>query len=467
MASRNQPNPPSRWPEAWTAAEWTGIESVLRQADPAVISDAFARLVPNFANACWLQAGHRIGGDPRKVRGNPPHQGALADAIAEYVAASVPLHLADAWTYFGRGMSAISAGAIEVAQHLLYYSELRAAQALLFRHGVVLLNKKNFVLATTGTTAVPIPNPTLAKNSHQAIWVIFRQWIKTPVATSFCGEVLSLRGETLAKWARERPQPASIGAAIGPLMEQWGMDIARFSRDRELRNQLSYNPTRMQLTPTGLTPRLVADLFQQVWMLLEPEPSNAFESLDRHIARHAFEAFAMQARPGSRAVLTTRAYESLNADWVARVLGPASGTFITEFLRHPRRQPDPDIIAMAGIDLTRAPLAEQVTGMIGRALILLRFATGATRDLLTVAGCSASQVEFWLEDMLTLHGIRVPAGSPRDYMDLYAGIDDLVTELDPLLPENDPVELALIAEEYAHQFQTLAGFERVPAWGVA
>lgn len=454
--------------EKWSASDWTAIEQALRSARPSEVTAAFGRIIPNFSQSEWLEKQHVLGGLVRAETGSAPHKASDALAIAEYVAASVPLHLADAWTYFGRAMGALATGTVEVAQHLLYYCELRAMHALLFRHGVVMLDRQAFVLRKSGTTDIPFPKDSrnFASNTHQGIWVLFKQWLQTPSAASFFGETVMLRSEPLAKWATERPLPSSVSAILGPLMEQWGMDLARFSRDRELRNQVSYNPNRLQLVPTGVTPSFIADLYQQVWMILEPGASNAFDALDRHIARDVFQAFS-NLEPDDGAVTVPPQFSSMNEYWVHKVLGEDTGKFVTEFLDKPEEQPSPAIFVDAGRDLASDTLAKQFAGMVGRSLILLRFATGATRSLLSEAGCSGEQVEFWLDDMLALHGIRVPDSAPRDYLDLYDDIVDVVADLDLLASEHDPNGVAIITEMLAKEFQTLAGFERVPAWAVA
>ncbi|WP_157593803.1 hypothetical protein [Rathayibacter tritici] len=249
-------------------------------------------------------------------------------------------------------------------------------------------------------------------------------------------------------------------------MEQWGMDVARFSHDRELRNQLSYNPTRLKLTTTGVTPAFVSDLYQQVWMLLEPVPSNAFENLDQYIMRDAFERFSARD-PKDKKIRVPLEYDSMNQYWVDKVLGAGAGNSVADFLDDPAQWPSPAILQSASLDLTSENLARQLTGMVGRAVILLRMATGATRDLMIGAGCSTDSVHFWLNDMLTLHGIRVPAGTPRSFIDLYDGISALIDELGLIDDEDDPAEMAVVAEELAEQLHILSGFERVAAWAVA
>jgi hypothetical protein len=201
-------------------------------------------------------------------------------------------------------------------------------------------------------------------------------------------------------------------------------------------------------------------------MLLEPEPSNAFENLDRHIMRDTFRAFETQD-PKRQRIRIPEEYATMNEYWVDKVLGPGAGKSVAGFLDEPPQQAGPSVFANSGVDLTKADLAQQIAGMVGRALVLLRFATGAARNLLTDSGCTIDQVDFWLEDMLTLHGIRLPTSVPRNYFDLYDGISEMVVEIGALDTETSPLEMAMITELLPEEFQTLSGFERVPAWAVA
>jgi hypothetical protein len=450
----------------WTPTEWNVIGGAIRLADPAAVTDAFIRIMPNFATGKWVTGQHAVAQKPRKMREKAPHSHQLTADIAEYAAASTPLHLADAWTYFGRAMGALSAGSIDVAQHLLYYSELRAMHSLLFRHGVVLMNGMNFALAAPSSQPIPFPKDAngIAANSHQAIWILFNQWIKSPVGSQFCGETVLLAGQPLSRWADERPLPMPLGAAMQPLMQRWGVDMERFARDRQLRNDVSYNPTGLLRGVTGVNPSFVADLFQQVWRLLEPDAQNVFQGLDRHVARIAFDVFS-QNDPGDSSITIPAEHTTMNQYWVDKVLGSGQGKFIADFLDDEASVPTAQIIANAGKDLHGRPLAEEFSGMLGRALILLRFATGAVSDLLTQAGCPASRLEFWLSEMLTSHGIRMPDDDM--YLDLWAEIETAIDDITDLESNTKADDVAVIREDHAGPFATLSGFERVPAWAVA
>ena len=238
----------------------------------------------------------------------------------------------------------------------------------------------------------------------------------------------------------------------------------RFSRDRQLRNDVSYNPTRMRVEPTGVTPGYVAGLFEQVWQLLEPEEQNVFQSLDRNIARIAFDLF-VGSDPADQSIRLPEPYTSMNAYWVESVLGQGHGEFITDFLDAGEQIATPPILLAAGQDLRGERLSEEFSGMVGRALVLLRFATGAVQNLLVEAGCPASKVEFWLSDMLTIHGIRTP--EDQMYLDLWPDIEAAIEDIAEVRGNTAPGDVAVLRETLAAQFATLSGFERVPAWAVA
>ena len=61
--------------------------------------------------------------------------------IAEYIAASIPLHVADGWTFLARAFESIRSGDRNTAVHLAYYAELRAAMSLLASEGVGVFNR--------------------------------------------------------------------------------------------------------------------------------------------------------------------------------------------------------------------------------------------------------------------------------------------------------------------------------------
>jgi hypothetical protein len=456
-----------KW-DSWTATEIRDLENVVNLADPLAVSNAMSRIKPNFVQSEWLKGSHRVAKDPRKFPTATPLQGVRANALAEYAAASVPLHVSDSWTYFGRALNAIAAGSTDIAKHLLYYAELRAMYALLARNGIVLLNMNNVAVLQGATQVIPFPSSSrsVERNEHQAIWVLFRHWAKSPQAVNFFSSTVRMRGISLGDWINRRPLQASVSSVLSGLLDRWGMDIARFSRDREARNEASYSPSRIRPDSPTISPAYVASMYRDVWELLEPGAGNKFESMDQYIARDVFQACAAQDSKRRKKRLPD-GYTSFNTLWVDNVLGVGQGRSIAQFLDQHANTTSPGIILQSGVDKSAASMDEQLTSMVGRALILLRFATGAATDLLAQAGCGSHDVRFWKDDMLSTHGIRLPDQPQNDYSTLWPAVANAVDDIDLLDDETDPDEIALVNEELAFSFQLLSGFERVPAWAVS
>lgn len=342
--------------------------------------------------------------------------------------------------------------------------------ALLLRQGIAHLAQRNIILRSGALQDVPFPadrpSQRMAGNAHQVIWVLFRHWLKTDQAVDFVERTVSLRGTSLADWVIARPTQKPLRPVLASLMQGWRVDVARFSSDRTLRNRVSYNPNRLDALPTGVTPQSVAEVFRQVWLLLEPNGPNSFENIDRHIFRDTADALA---KTDSKVVRNAPALhgESFNEAWVKAVLGSEFSESLVNFLDHTDQTNSPDLLTYASKDLTTASLGDQLSGMLGRSLILLRFATGAARDLVSRSGVKKPVIYFWLDQLLSTHGARPPEDPPKDYQSLFTDVGDVLDDLSVLDGAIDANDFPLIGEEIAKEICILSGFERVPAWAVA
>jgi hypothetical protein len=448
---------------------WVAVDAQVHAASTLQMDLAFARIAPYLAGDRWLGPRHPMRNVRSGLKGKTlPFDLATSNKLAENLAVSVPLHVADALSYFGRGMAALSAGSVEIAQHLFYYSELRATHALLARHGITTLDRKNFVLDSGGIAReVPIADKRISLNSHQSLWVLFAAWTRDPRTAVFCGDQLRVGGSTLNQWVAGRAVATPLSAVFAPLLESWGMDLERFGADRDFRNHMSYDPTRLELDPAALSPSKVAALLAQAWSLFEPTKLNPFENLDMYLMRQTFEALHGVSY-GSYPRMSSAAYSKMNQTLATDVLGPGRGDYIVEFLQRPYRQADPTIVKLASRDPnSKSSLEVKLTGMMGRTLILVRFALAALRDLMSRSGISASDIDFWIQDLLFQRAIALPTGAPVDYADLRHDINDNLVDIAPLETMISVEDLPDMVSGYGGQVAVLCGFERVAAWSVA
>lgn len=452
-----------------TPIDWGAIDAVVHSASSSQIDQAFARLGPNLLAGQWLGPRHKMRFPKQALKGlSLPFDVKISQQVSEYAAATVALHIADALSYFGRAMSALTSGSIEIAQHLLYYSELRATHALLARNGILVIANKNFVINSSGVaTEIPISNGRISGNPHQSLWVAFSAWARDPRTTDFGGSQILASGTPLSDWADARAVATPLSAVFPSLLKQWGLDLERFGEDRELRNRLSYDPTRLKLIEGNVSPRLIESLFSQAWSLFEPQALNPFENLDLYLVRQSLEALH-RLNYSSSPTLRSAAYRRLNRAMADGAVGVGAGDFVVDFLQRPYADPDPEIIDLADIDpASGKSLEDKVTGMIGRCLILARFGLGAMRDLLEQTSTSPDAMRFWLDDLLLRRAIPTSVILPARYSDMHDDIDDHLAAISAMRGFSFTNDLPVISQRFGYPIMELCGFERVAAWSVA
>lgn len=444
------------------------LRAAIKAAAPDQIDLAFAGLfTPGHADR-WLPASNELLGPKgpsvlSKKLADHTYSGQTLDDVLDYGAASVILHCGDGWSYFSRGLAALASGSLEVAQHLLYYAELRAARTVLQRCGVFVFDGNPFYVDKKGKTHSLVPSLASAA-THQATWNVLDAWIAV-AAPTFLGQQLRLSGRPLADWTSASAAPVLIDATVADLLRKWGVDLTLFLGDRSLRNQVSYDPNRLTRAPLGHSPALVASAFREAWSMLEPSGSTSFDTFDGYLVREIFEEHFLARNPFKN--LTSPSFSSEIDVMVSSVLGGPSPALSSNFYG-PDKGATPTIIRLASTDPSDASidLAQRILGMLGRSMILLRLATGSASDLLVKSGVHKSEVDAWATDMLEIRGICPPDGTPRVYSDLWEDVVLHLEELellDSLGAVSDMPDIFAVAGG----LNSLTIFERVPAWAVA
>lgn len=302
--------------------------------------------------------------------------------VADHLAAAAFGHQIDAWSYFGAATSAMHAGESAIARHLLYYSELRSAFAILARHGVLIRSSKHLALSVHG---VRVSNKV---GTHEAVWDAFKRWSRTAGATSLFLDAPQLSGVPLSAWLAEGGLVPT--ETIQELLRDVGYDLSRFEEDRVARNSASYGP-RWVRSIDAETLLAFHDL-PDLWRLVRPYSNSGFDDFDAEFV----SIVVARARTRAKASLKEKVYpewarrtaERLGAsqpETAARTLfafSKPSGR--TASLRHAfDPNPPPD-------DLSRT------RAMIGRAFVLARFASGAVSDMVRNAAITDEELEPWL-----------------------------------------------------------------------
>jgi len=446
--------PPSPITQATVApASRRAMESTLRQ------------LQQYFATNAWLSPTNRYATDTIAHLAADSAAGSqiVSPDLAHYIAASAPVHLVDGWAFLGRAIDASWRGDPDVARHLAYYAELRAAMALLATEGLGVFNDRHFLIEQSAQPLKITPtSPT-----HKMTWEMLRCWSQLPRAADLLGRVVAAGGVSLSEWIRQFAPAA--GTAFQPVAAQWltawGLDLKQFSDDRDARNTASYRPT-------GLIPRAptrIGDTFgavRAIWRALEPAAGGKFNVIDSYLLRLGIEEIFKSINVNVNAPSARKRYTREVRQMVTNASPAGDEVRFRRFLlRHIGRK-DPAIIELArGNDPVWCP--NHHLQVLSRAALLLRVAGGACALLLQSGGVSLSKLRFWWSEIGEARGCWDRALAPQDVTDLWADIADALSEIHSKQSgRGKRVSPLKWRRDSLSQIAVLGECERIGLWGI-
>lgn len=363
--------------------------TVLSDASSKGVVDALARVANYIVNERWLATNNKYHNDVvRQLKADTTGGGSPKSRhLSDYIAASVPLHLCDGWALLGGAVASHLGGDAATARHLAYYAELRATMALLASQGVGLFQDRHFIVDSSGRVALLTKSGT-----HEATWAVLQEWARGTAAGVLLGDIVAPGNRPIIDWLSAMPN----GVAWQPVATDWllalGLDLRVFSEDRTARNESSYRPTKLRLgREMEVEPavRFAVDM----WTLLEPGEQSSFGKLDRHMLRITLER-AFKATEGRSARQAHRRFAAVVDAVTAANVGGADIERWRDFLIRKADEADPHVFTQARTNVSMAN-SEHHTGVMARALLLLRIATGATRRSLLDAGIGFDALRFW------------------------------------------------------------------------
>lgn len=361
-----------------------------------------------------------------------------SDDAASYLAASCLAHYADGWSYLGASCRAALAGDFPVAKHLVYYAELRAANSVLARHGVLVRNKNHVLIYEPSGVGCRDGNGT-----HATIWPTFSDWAKTSQARKFVLGAFQMWGKSAEAWMKAQSGRANNGATVAQLLSKAGLDLKKLSTDQLRRNAASYGGPHLREKMPRHTPTWFTAEIQDIWGLIAPDGARAFEQLDRIMGSRLLNAH--WSLNGGTAGSNRHAAE---IDMFVSDIGATQPKVARKFIVDEARQSHSRIIGLAfGQSVSTGPQDEYL-GMLGRALVLCRLASSAAVDLI-----SSSQVDdngglgFWLSNIAGQYGYWGSTETPTT-MELFDEIKDAVVEIVEFANAADLKEFKNAAESF-------------------
>jgi hypothetical protein len=439
-------------------------KTTLRRSSRQSVGASFDQLRAHVTRGRWLGVGNRYAVNTvNRLRSDlDPPSTVNGRHLAQYIAASGPLHCADGWTYLGRAMICLARGDPGTALHLAYYAELRAAMALLATEGVGIFSKQHFVV-DQGSNCVRIPKAT---GTHVITWLALEHWADLQRSSELLTMVITPGSVPLSDWLTQFGATITTGLVTSKTLKRWGLDLKHLSEDRDARNEASYRPDRLVLR-SNVEATAASQFLRNLWGLFEPIPVSRFETLDRHLLRETLEQ-TYTAITGKSPTADPVDYGS-RLDRMLSGLSP-SGLSTSDWKQFLLRSTAPDTPLVIQQAATREKFGSPHHHMqvISRASLLLRVATGACNRLIGNASFGGLELQFWWDQIGTDLGLWDAATTPTQLIDLWADIQSALEDLQIWEDANasSTGSLANWWVQLSPSLSTLGTSERVALWGL-
>jgi hypothetical protein len=453
-------------------------ENVLKLASRFGVRKAAARLPAYWAADAWLPdrnkyakaSVHRlkreydsakaIATSQNVKKSNAPQFWKPTHAhMADYVAASTATHCMDGWSYLGQAINAELSGAPDLARHLGYYAELRAAMSLLAGDGIGVFDTHHVVVDGAGKCKM-VPG---SEGTHKFAWDALEFWSATAAAASTLQASIYPGGIALSEWLAHFPGTAGFVATTW--LKQWGLDLSRLADDRDARNLASYRPTAFTSPgPTDVTDSL--DAVTSLWDVCSPEGIGGFPAMDRHLLRHVVEILFTSANGATRRQAPKKYLRDVGimmhgvapldrrSDWWLDFLTFQSNAEVSTVIREAEGTAKP----------TNPDHSKQV---LARATLLLRVATGSVSNLLADSiSPSGLELEFWWSSDSIRRRLWETDQPPQAFADLWTDVEEAMTDLLSWRQATAPTTHMHLWHSRAKEAASLTTTERVALWGL-
>ncbi len=383
--------------------------------------ETFNRLKRHFPKDSWLGVQNRYAKDciekikkdcPNKPK-NTPHRitGSRKTQLAEYIAASIPLHCMDGWSFLGKAIISHATGDAEACKHFAYYAQLRAVMSLLASDGIGVFSQKHFSIINANGKSSDIYGP-ISEKTHSLVRKQFSDWVGYADSGKLFQEIVRPRGILLENWFSEI-STAPLNYLAKDWLEHWGYDITTFGMDQSAREAASYRPSGLSkdLNFKNATQiRNSLGIVENIWRMCSTNGTGGFV-VDTFLLRLSWEKHA------GRLLTQTEIRPTLENLGIS---DPELTTLTQVFSRRMQRQ-DPMLIVEAN-KKGKTTDPDYHIQMLSRATLLLRLATGAGMRMIEDARISKDDLKFWWETLGENYGLWEP-GQTNPISDMWTEVE--------------------------------------------
>ena len=374
-------------------------------SSPQQIVSALSNL---STNRRWLPSSHVYSNVVSALQSNAAISGA---PLAEYIAYSIPLHVADGWVFLARAFDAIKAGDGDSAAHLAYYAELRAAMSLLASEGIGIFRDRHVAIGKNYATK-DLKN----QNTHVATWKLIEAWGNDMHRSATVLDAITVEQRSISEWFDEANVSSSVQHIVaGDWLREWSLDLSIFLGDRDLGNEVSYRPRRIIHNTSGpVVSSQVIDPLLGAWSPLQPSSDNGGVQVDQDLLALAL------SRARDPQSLSQLQWEQ----FVDQQMADASDN-LRAYLKSPTSGVH-NIFTWA----QDASVPPKVNSVLSRATLLLRIANAVCAQKLGQANVMKDDLRFWWDSLGQDCGYWTPGDEPDTFKDLWADVSEAIGEID-------------------------------------
>ena len=335
-------------------------------------------------------------------------------SLAQYIAFSMPLHLADGWAFLSRAMDSIKCADKSSAIHMAYYAELRAAMSLLASEGVGVFNQRHVGIGPNYSTADwPAARP---PGTHEATWYLIRAWATDSVRSPSILEAISVERKSLTEWfydAQVQSQAQSLVAE--DWLVQWSIDLNLLRDDRRTRNNVSYRPQGIVYN-ASIGTDVNDDIFDPLllnWDPLQPAGFSGETEIDKELLVRALEL-----------IQNRKSRSKIEWDQFVEIRFPTASMSLQSFLKDTSR-PEFEVLEWAKEDST--PL--DARSVLARATLLLRVASSVCAKRFREAGVTRDDLHFWWHRLGKESGMWSTGDQQEEFALLWTDVDNERAEI--------------------------------------
>lgn len=444
------------------------VKNVLLKASRTAARDAVSRMQRNLRHGKWIAKSNVYAKyfQRNSASYNSRFTQLNQTQILDYIAASIFTHCSDGWRFLGKAISLQSRGDNNTSVHLAYYAELRAAMSLLAAEGVGVFNHTHIILRDGPLRAQVL---THAGGTHKFVWDALEYWSSRRLSAQILAKVVTPGGIELADWFHTFGIGNYTHIVGRSWLRSWGIDIKRYSEDRNLRNHASYRPSRIVAKNSTNADKSI-DFIKRLWKLSEPTPASRFEEIDRHLLRESLclvysssiPPFANPRLPGN-----TAAYEA----WIKSNIQNFNFSQSIEnqwvkFLTW-KIEPDKPLILDSAANKGYVESENYHHHVIARAFLLLRIATGINGSLLNELSINMQDLDFWWESEIEDNGLLHSHAEIDNFLDLWSDIDIALQDVESWEQGQQlPYSYSQLVTNLSQPISRLSECERISLWGL-